>query len=87
MAKSIDELDQKAQLMKVTWRKASNYHSSLVTLFMETRKEFLAGVYDPDWTFAMWLAQRAGLSEDQCLKIFKSYAHAITGEDNDFVAR
>jgi flagellar biosynthesis GTPase FlhF len=82
----ISELDDTAQLMRVSWRKARNYYASLARTFFEAQDKFAATDYGLDpwgkpWTFRLWVALKAGLSVEQLLQQFRIFKSAIAAEE------
>jgi hypothetical protein len=52
-------------------RKAHDYNCSLGRSFIETKTLFEAGTF-PEWTFSEWLLAKAGLSEQQIIKMIRA---------------
>lgn len=81
MMDDLSELYQKAQQLRVSWRKAHNYWSSFATIFYQVKSEFDANKY-PDITFANWIT-KAGLLEDQVIKMLHVFERAVASEERD----
>jgi hypothetical protein len=79
MTVSVENLDDKAQLLRVSWSKMHNYVASFATTWFELKKNFDAGKYD-GWTFAMWVGQKAGLPEEGVNKILLALHRGIAAE-------
>lgn len=81
MIKNIDELDNDAQFLRVAWRKAHNYHTTLAKRFLEVKARVDAGEFGNDWNMSKWLMFKAGLSEEQLVKMILVYGKVLASED------
>jgi hypothetical protein len=79
MTASVEHLDDKAQVLRVSWRKLHNYAASFATTWFDMKKIFDAGEY-AGWTFAMWAGQKAGLPEEGVNKILLALHRGIAAE-------
>jgi hypothetical protein len=79
MTAPVEHLDDKAQLLRVSWSKMHNYAASFATTWFELKKDFDAGQY-PGWTFAMWVGQKAGFPEEGVNKILLALHRGIAAE-------
>jgi len=89
----IDDLEQDAQRLKVSWRKAHNYFHSFTKLFFEVRGKFTDGAdfgvdkYGVPWNFESWLGFQAGLVESQVLRRIELFGKQLAQDDRDNIAR
>jgi hypothetical protein len=87
MTRDIAELDERAQYLRVMWRKAHNYHASLARAFSETKALIESAAFGPEWTASKWLLTKVGLSEPQLMKMILVYRKAIDqGQREKFLA-
>ena len=82
----VTDLDETAQRLRVSWRKANNYFASLASVLFDTKKQFDAGMY-PGWTFETWLLRKAGLSEPYVMQQLKVFQRVISAEAREKVER
>ena len=81
MPRDIEELDETAHRLRVTWRKANNFYTSFVSQFFDIKKEFADLPFGPEWTFQRWLLRKGGMFEDQILTQLRSHMKTAAEED------
>jgi hypothetical protein len=81
MIYDIRDLDDTAQRLNVAFAKASNYWNTFAQDFFRIRAEFAAGKYGSDWTFARWLALKAGLFEESTLAMLRAHEGALAAAE------
>jgi hypothetical protein len=79
----ITELDETAQRLKVSWRKANNYYASFASQLLEIRRQIESGAYGSEWTFSGWLLKKAGLFESQVMTQLKVFSRVIAAEERE----
>lgn len=83
MPHPIEELDEQAQLMRVSWKKAFNYHSNLAKTLLEVKAAIETGRFGPEWTTEKWLLRKAGLFQHQLVKKILVYSKLMASEDRE----
>jgi hypothetical protein len=83
MPHPIEELDDKVQLMRVSWKKAFNYHNNLARTLLEARALIESGRFGPEWTLSRWMSLRCGLNLDQLVKMILVYSKLMNSEDRE----
>ena len=78
----INELDDQAHRLRIEWRKSNQYFVTFTRDLFDLRDRFQRGEYE-GWTFGQWLAQKAGLFEDQVLRRIKLFELALAGDERD----
>ena len=81
MIYDIRDLDDTGQRLRVSFAKASNYWNTFAQDFFRIRDEFAAGKYGSDWTFARWLALKAGLFEESTLLMLRAHERALAAAE------
>jgi len=82
----ITELDDTAQRMRVSWRKAINFITSLVSMHAEVRAKIDSGIYGMQpqghpWNTTSWLLVKAGLSDSQLAKLALQFKRIMAEDD------
>lgn len=83
MALDIAELDQTAQLLRVSWRKANNYFASFTKTYMETKAKLDRGDYGPEWTTSRWMLLKAGHNDKFVQNVLLIFQRAIAAEERE----
>jgi hypothetical protein len=83
MIRDIAELDEQAQYIRVMWRKAHNYHISLARAVAAAKSKLDAGEYGDDWTSERWLLRKAGLFENQLIKMMLVYGKQLASIEKE----
>jgi hypothetical protein len=81
MIYDIRDLDDTGQRLRVSFAKAGNYWNTFAQDFFRIRDEFAAGKYGSDWTFARWLALKAGLFEESTLAMLRAHEGALAAAE------
>jgi hypothetical protein len=81
MIYDIRDLDDTGQRLRVSFAKAGNYWNTFAQDFFRIRDEFAAGKYGSDWTFARWLALKAGLFEESTLAMLRAHESALAAAE------
>jgi hypothetical protein len=81
MIYDIRDLDDAGQRLRVSFAKAGNYWNTFAQDFFRIRDEFAAGKYGSDWTFARWLALKAGLFEESTLAMLRAHEGALAAAE------
>jgi hypothetical protein len=81
MIYDIRDLDGTGQRLRVSFAKAGNYWNTFAQDFLRIRDEFAAGKYGSDWTFARWLALKAGLFEESTLAMLRAHEGALAATE------
>lgn len=76
----ISELDDRANYVRVTWRKMINYASTFTKEIHEIEEIFKSGKYGPQWTFARWLGAKCGMSERTTYRVIAEL-HKVASDD------
>lgn len=79
----IEELDDTAQRLRVSWRKANNYYASFAREMLEVKQAIDSGAYGPEWTFSKWMLKKAGLFENQVMAQLHIFSRVIASENRD----
>lgn len=85
MIYDINELDDRAQRMKVCWDKANNFYNTFAGDFLETAKALQSGRYGNDWTVAKWLFIKIGVWEKSVLALLKAHQNTLAGEQREMI--
>lgn len=79
----IEELDDTAQRLRVSWRKANNYYASFAREMLEVKQAIDSGAYGSEWTFSKWMLKKAGLFENQVMAQLRVFSRVIAAENRD----
>lgn len=83
--RDIEELDDTAQLMRVSWRKAHNYYATFARTFVETKAKLDSGEYGPEWTMQRWMIRKAGMFEDQVIRQMAVFLRAVAADEREMI--